>query len=1131
MNLSTDREDNSDLISKLSSVMESNLSLQQENKDLKRSLENLQKKYKTNISELEQTIDSLRNQNLAQTEFSFEKAQEEKNNPINSTKHAQIIAANRPNNANKENVESLLSRRLKSIEKENQRLQKLLADQKAKEAIQIQNDKNIDSQDESKYFSQLKSENERLKKLIDQKDLELTKAETTIAEKELEIAKLTHLQNEKIESIPIENIQNSDINNQDIENALETFEHIFEDEIARISELSDQRNRLFDIIKKFEKISLLESSIKSKNEEELKAEQIKKIENEAKEKALENLFKRITTAIQIKNNNFDDLFDDDDEYSSYEDKIIQLFQSISSQKETNENSNSNQIQRNVTFSEHNDLSETDENDKSSSIENLNNADILLGQLKNSCDFIRSFLKSKSFDQNSVIEKCAEIESFLKQQKPTPKIVTLFTNEPSISEQMKTFIQIRNNSKQKIESLTSKSKSNNANLEEISNEYKEMIKILYNLFKAVLTVNSLLFENIQELAKMYQKVSSEKDSLQIKNEMIEKNCEERLSYISSKLSNFLLKVKSNSPSAQTTNQEEESKKPISPDFIEEGIEKLCQQNIDLKMTLKEKNAQIKKMKQNTNKIVETRKIDHTENNENRKKVAKLEQQLAKVNLKYKQMKEKDDELISQLKVELDEALVALKNGDRLEKELEEQKAKVTKMKEKKENYDKLHNQIRELTSENNELKSQLKAAETQIQRLTANVESSSSQIENLTEKVRKMKDKKNLLKKENEQLLNKNRTEIAELRDRNIKLENDMKNSFESLTTENNQLKEKIEQMTNEMQNIEELKNATAQKVAQANLKSKNANLQLLECQNALKVNKDVAEQQIYSMKTSFELDLKKLRDEIERCRKRFIYAFQIDNINIHKYLSKGINDVSQVPLFDLINAFISFYNPQKIIDYDKCLNFFKMNSNEKSDKSNLPLYGRCKSVMKNLSEMNNDLNSKKKELNHVSLEIDDLCHQLNQNKNDSNAYKALKKRLISLYTKMKKGQVPQNSPNSNDMRYNLALNCNANFELDSKEFDKVLNEIEEMIYINFLKPGCLQFKLDLMRAEKLILSDERIRKLVSIESSGDVINNGQRNIEKIRSLRPISIVILFARRVCELSGFSHFYYVQKNTKK
>lgn len=227
------------------------------------------------------------------------------------------------------------------------------------------------------------------------------------------------------------------------------------------------------------------------------------------------------------------------------------------------------------------MSESEENDKTASFEDLDTNEILLGQLKNSMEFIRSFLKSKNFNKDTIIEKCSEIDNFLKKQKPAPKIVTLFTNEPSISEQMKTFIQIRNNANSKIESL-----SKSQNLDEIAGEYKEMIKILYNLFKAVLTVNSLLFENVKELAKMYQKVSSEKDSLQIKNEMIEKNCDERLSYISSKLSTFLLKVESNSPSTETQKQDEKQS-PISPDFIEEGIEKLCQQNIDLKLSLKEK----------------------------------------------------------------------------------------------------------------------------------------------------------------------------------------------------------------------------------------------------------------------------------------------------------------------------------------------------------------------------------------------------------------------------------------------------------------------------------------------------------------------------------------------------------------
>ena len=54
-------------------------------------------------------------------------------------------------------------------------------------------------------------------------------------------------------------------------------------------------------------------------------------------------------------------------------------------------------------------------------------------------------------------------------------------------------------------------------------------------------------------------------------------------------------------------------------------------------------------------------------------------------------------------------------------------------------------------------------------------------------------------------------------------------------------------------------------------------------------------------------------------------------------------------------------------------------------------------------------------------------------------------------------------------------------------------------------------------SEKVILKDDRIRKLVSIESSGDLIDSSNRNIDKVRSIRPISIIVLFTRRICDLS--------------
>lgn len=1161
MNLSVETEENSDPISKISALLEANLSLQEENKYLKKELEKLQKKYKTNISELENTIDLLRNQKIPPKEFNFE------NPPIdrydsNNIQSNQIQLSDN----NSENPDSLLNQKLKNAEKEIQRLNKLLSEQKKRYAESLKDSadsKSKDTQNENKYFSLLKSENDRLKKLIDQKDLELTSAETTITELKLEVSKLSILQKEANEIIPIQDniIASEENNNLNIEASLETFEGIFEEEINRVSELSDQRNKLIDIIKKLEKVCSLEASIRRSNEEEMKKEQIRKIENGAKEKALENLFKQIKTTIQIKNNNYDDLLVEDDQYMSYDDKIIQLFKNITDQKENNinndikENSddssskqqNNSISKRNIDFVNFDDLNEQSENDNLVDIENLDNSEILLGQLKNSCNFIRSFLKSKDFDSDAIIAKCSEIENYLKTQKPVPKIVTLFTNEPSVSEQMKTFIQIHNNSKQKIELLSQNSKSPQnskakaANVEEITKEYNEMIKILYNLFKAVLTVNSLLFENSKELTNMYQKVSTEKDTIQVKKEMVEKNNEERLNYISSKLSPFFnVTLRNISPSSQNSkkgqNQEEENstQKQISTVLIEEGIENLCQQNIDLKVALKEKNLLIKKLKQSTTKIVETEKVDKTAQIEQKKKVAKLESQLSKVIVKYKQMKQKDDELISQLRNDLDEALEALKNGDRLEQELEEQKTKVTKMKEKKESYDKLYNQMKQLTSENNDLKLQVKAYESQVQRLTANVNSNLQENQKLTEKVNKIKDKKKKIKKENEELLNKNRTEISELRSRNAKLENDIKNSFDSLITENKELKEKVEQLTLDLQNINDLKSETSQKIAQANLQAKNARLQLIECQNALKMNKEVTEQQIFSMKSSFELELKKLNDEIDRCKKRFIYAFKIDNINIKQYIKirpnyNRICDVEDMSLFELINTFISFYEPQKIYDYDKCCSLLKLNeddqnSNNKNDKMNSPLYGRCRSIMKNLCELNSTLNSRKKELNHCTLEIDDLSHQLNLKNSDSNAYKVLKKRIISLYIKMKKGLGPQSGNSSK-----TTINYNPNFELDSKEFDKVLNEIEEAFYINFLKPKCLQFKLDLMRTEKMILTDDRINKLVMIESRSDN-DERQKNINVVRSFRPISIVILFTRRVCELSGYSQPYYVQNNQK-
>lgn len=1063
-------------------ISDEEVAIRNENLEWRLKYETMEGNYQSKIKELNQIVEYLKekNRNL------------EKISPAEDNSNLEIFAEYgvSPYSQNK-NASTATEKQLQTAQNEILRLRKLVEFEKSKNnhSFQLVSDNEL----EKDKYSIIKKENEILKKLLDQKALELANAETSITTLQIELSKLKCSQKVSPQQLQMPQIKSEkdnafDKSSNPIDNHFETYELIFTENMESISQLSNQRNRLIGLVRSYEQICRAEDSAISKLQEGVKTEKIQHIESETKQKVLRDLFHRVTSLVQMPDKQL---------LSSptYDGKILEVIQNL-----LDDNDELNQlirIQSNSTGSGMNSqsLSETFgskcysdanslsiiEKPSSHSIEIRNDTtEVVLGQLKNAFDFLHSLLKSNtSFNKEEVISKCIEIEHFLNLQKTPPKsIASIFTNEETISEQMKTFLRIRSNTKKEVAKA-------NGDLESIQKENDQMIKILYTLFKGVLSINSLLFDRNHNLEKANQILNNDiVKEIAIKEATIRK-VNERLHFLGTKISTQIGQKENDNIS------------------LEDEIDKLCTENADLKEEIEKQTGIIDNLNLEIDKHlseIEQTKYEHECD------LHRVKGQMKRVQRICNQLKQKDETIIAQLRAELDEALETIKQGNRFETDLAEHKKKLSKYKEMKNELKTLHAQLKEekQLAEQNQLK--LNSAESQVRRLTNSIAEKDLLMKEMKEKLEKVKSAKKALKNENCLLNEKNQNELVQLRNRNDEIQKEMKTVFDELNDENDQLRNTITNMSKELVAAEEMKKETVQKVAQLSVQLANVKVQLKDCQAALKNSQNSSEQRVDAIKSYYDLELTKQKDEMEKCRKQFITIFSIENIdlNAHNSLTSYTVDSTNVPLNELVNTFVSFYEPQKIKDYEKCRQILKV-------KSSSSLFTSVKSLLKSYAECNRSLRNAKKEINRVTSNNDKLLSDFDEHKFRLLKDQTILKRIYSVYNLLKK-----NSPSANN-----------SVDTYSLDYNQMMNEIQEVIYFNVINPNSVHFLLEILRAEKMIFANRRLNRLVFMESNHPKDNQHP----EVVTIAPLTLTILFVLRISKLSGYSHLNIDLKKIEK
>ncbi|OHT01671.1 hypothetical protein TRFO_31458 [Tritrichomonas foetus] len=992
--------DNLNKTKEIISISEVNVTLRRQIDELQNSYSSLQKKSNNKILELEKKIDIINDENFRL------KRENERLGLAKMTATNEVVYLTH-NFENK--TDMTLIERLQTTEKEILKLKKQLSDKKTNETAQTEN----------LSFISLRKENERLNKLIDQKELEIVSAETTINEQKLQLEKLSSQKvtiepptikeikvSKKIENnetnefildqTDVKNDLNNDlIDEQTFNKAISVFENVFMNESNDFSFINDQKSRLNSIISKIQLI-LTENNSPSPSDSLTSNEKNRNsVVNEDDFKIdIKDLSCKINSII---NNTFIDESEDHDSSSSkisnhddeVEEHILKKIRNVNSQL--------------VSLKE----------ELTKSKENENN---ILSQLKNALDFIRSFSNSKSFNLNEINERIKNIEEFLNNQNPPINIPSLFNQKGSIQSKLNSIYQFVS-----------------------EDELKEQpFKELFTIFEIILTVNSLLFEKNEEITHFYNKVLLEKEKAEISKDVNRRNNEDRINYLLEKVSSLL-------------------KKEVISKSLEDNIEALCDQNEELKLQVHLLEANNKTLQETVDEI-----FSKDDKKRFQKKINELITKYDKLKFKYQRMKSKDSDLIQKLKIELNNVLEQLEKSEIIERELQEQKLKIEKLKNKKESIESLSQKLNESELDKNEIKLKLTSAEGQIQRLTLAEETATTQIVELNAKVQSLREKNQKLKQENETLQNQNRNEISNLRQRNQKLEKDYKKNIDEVKHENDDLVHQNEKFKLELSKIEEIKREWQTKIAKANYAEKSLASQLEECQKALKLYREKADSHQNNQKTSYFQELNEKKAELTKCRERFINCFQIENCD-----SK--------PLLEIINEFFHYYNPSQIKDYKDCCEVLSIQQNEKLS----PIIHKlsCK-----LIDTRKSLKSKQIEINRLTFDLGSLSDSLQLFKAERKDHEQLKKWLNTLYVMMKRGVLPPN------------------------DFDQLKKEFEEAI-INISKPDNLLNKIDIMRMEKRILVDERLSKLINLK-----------NVPKLGSIRPVSLVLIFSRKVLQMSG-------------
>ena len=946
----------------------------------------------------------------------------------------------------------------------------------------------------NKSLSFVAKQNDNLKKILDDKELEIEAAKTKINE--------MHIENEnlKLQINQLQSLQtDGEINKQTNSNVLAILENALNTETNNIKLLNEQRNNLFSLVLKLLDLSgEINKTPIPKSTSDLKKEE--KNENKVNETSIINLFRKINNIIGFHNDK-----ETETDIMKMEDTICENIKRL-----------------------YNKTIELDEKLPNSAPSNIGiYNDLLLHQLKGAVDFIMSLSNSKRFDKRTILEKCTDIDGFI-QKISNPNDIQNYKNFPPSYPSV--FNSSSNNYvRNQLECIFE-------NVSDQDLKTKSPFKEFYTLFECVLTVNSLLFEKNNEIDEHLHNVLALNEKEEADKLRYQKMYHDKILYLSSKISshlqlNEILSYDNNNQQAQVFLKDNQNKYENS---LEENIDILCDQNNLLNDKVKDLEFQNSELKKQFDSNLDVKQLQI--------KIIDLESELRSQKSRVKRKASRDEKLIQSLKIELEKRNMYQQKNSLLENENKELKEKINKYKSLKNLNINLANKLKEAERKNQIFKLKQKELESSNQRIKRCYEESNLKLAEFKERTEKFERKKNQLKLENEKLNIQMRTDIPQLKEQNNKLEQEYKNLLSEQNQKNFDLKIKNNLLEKQIEDINELKAKCHKEIAHANLEKKNAKLELLDSQNALQQYKTQFNERLEQMKNKHESQIKMYINEFEQC-KQILYNFLVDHNNEnYNHLNSNESIVS------IVNQLIKLYNPKYIKDYQMCTSILsnenekykqmkkiyniqksKLLINENTTKNNEMKNNECYPLFVKLTKFTNEYEKTQKMLEVQTKEANKLHYEMQKNLNHSktneedvifykNLLEKLRKRLASLFLSLNKGKI-----------------------IPPNDIEALIIAIEEATYISKVKPDNAFMIIEILRTEKQILTNGYIQKVLnnmnratSLKLSNQLKTENLTNINinclmlpnNIQiHLRSLIYVALFSRRLAVISGNIHLQYV------
>ena len=549
----------------------------------------------------------------------------------------------------------------------------------------------------NKSLSFVAKQNDNLKKILDDKELEIEAAKTKINE--------MHIENEnlKLQINQFQSLQtDGEINKQTNSNVLAILENALNTETNNIKLLNEQRNNLFSLVLKLLDLSgeINKTPIPKSTSDLKKGE---KNENKVNETSIINLFRKINNIIGFHNDK-----ETETDIMKMEDTICENIKRL-----------------------YNKTIELDEKLPNSAPSNIGiYNDLLLHQLKGAVDFIMSLSNSKRFDKRTILEKCTDIDGFI-QKISNPNDIQNYKNFPPSYPSV--FNSSSNNYvRNQLECIFE-------NVSDQDLKTKSPFKEFYTLFECVLTVNSLLFEKNNEIDEHLHNVLALNEKEEADKLRYQKMYHDKILYLSSKISshlqlNEILSYDNNNQQAQVFLKDNQNKYENS---LEENIDILCDQNNLLNDKVKDLEFQNSELKKQFDSNLDVKQLQI--------KIIDLESELRSQKSRVKRKASRDEKLIQSLKIELEKRNMYQQKNSLLENENKELKEKINKYKSLKNLNINLANKLKEAERKNQIFKLKQKELESSNQRIKRCYEESNLKLAEFKERTEKFERKKKSIK--------------------------------------------------------------------------------------------------------------------------------------------------------------------------------------------------------------------------------------------------------------------------------------------------------------------------------------------------------------------------------------------------